>query len=66
MTVVDQRIQDEIVAWHALRHPNIAQLFGIIQSCNTIAMISPWCANGNLLNYLKEVDPLANRLELVS
>jgi serine/threonine protein kinase len=66
MIVVVQRLKDEVVAWHTLRHENIAQLFGVIQSCNTIAMISPWCNNGTLVEYLKEVNPSANRLELVS
>jgi hypothetical protein len=53
------------VAWHALRHTNIALLFGVIQACNTIAMVSPWCNNGTLVNYLKECLS-ANPLELVS
>ena len=66
MVVILQRLKDEVVAWHTLRHENIAQLFGVIQSCNTIGMISPWCNNGTLVDYLKEVNPSANRLELVS
>jgi len=28
-------------------------------------MISPWCNNGTLVNYLKEVNPSANRLDLL-
>ena len=60
-----QRLQDELVAWHTLRHDNIAPLFGVVQSCDTIAMISPWCDNGTLIHYLKEHNPSADRLSIV-
>jgi serine/threonine protein kinase len=65
MILSSQRLKDEVIAWHTLHHQNIAQLYGVIQSCDTIAMISPWCNNGTLIDYL-EVNPSVNRLELVS
>jgi serine/threonine protein kinase len=63
--LLSQRLQDEVLAWYRLQHPNIAQLFGVVQSSNSIAMISPWCTHGNICHYLKEVKPSADRLDLV-
>ncbi|KAF7971576.1 hypothetical protein HWV62_20828 [Athelia sp. TMB] len=60
------RLKDEVVAWHSLRHENIAQLFGVIQSFDTIAMISPWCDNGTLTHYIKDINPAADRLALLT
>ncbi|EGN97419.1 hypothetical protein SERLA73DRAFT_75104 [Serpula lacrymans var. lacrymans S7.3] len=60
-----RRLKSEIVAWHRLHHPNIAQLFGAIQSMNTIAMVSPWCNNGTIIHYLEKVNPHADRLALL-
>ncbi|KZP22879.1 kinase-like protein [Athelia psychrophila] len=60
------RLKDEVVAWHSLRHDNIAQLFGVIQSFDTIAMISPWCDNGTLIHYIKDVNASADRLALLA
>jgi len=60
-----KRLKDEVVAWHRLQHPNIAKLHGVIQHSNTIAMVSPWCENGTICYYLKEVNPTADRLKLV-
>lgn len=58
------RLKSEVVAWHRLRHSNIAQLYGVAQSPNSIAMVSPWCNNGTLKRYL-EVNPEADRFALI-
>lgn len=60
-----QRLKSEVVAWHRLRHSNIAQLYGVAQSPNSIAMVSPWCNNGTLTRYL-EMNPEVDRFALVS
>lgn len=56
----------EVKAWHCLEHPNVARLHGIVQLPNTIAMVSSWCENGTIVKYLRETNPGANRLRLVS
>lgn len=56
----------EVKAWHRLEHPNVARLHGIVQLPNTIAMVSSWCENGTIVKYLRETNPEANRLQLVS
>jgi serine/threonine protein kinase len=58
------RLKSEVVAWHRLRHSNIAQLYGVAQSPNSIAMVSPWCNNGTLTRYL-ELNPEADRFALI-
>ncbi|KAG1744958.1 kinase-like domain-containing protein [Suillus paluster] len=59
------RLKSEVVAWHRLHHSNIAQLYGVAQSPNSIAMVSPWCNNGTLTHYL-EMNPEADRFALRS
>ncbi|KAF8151656.1 kinase-like domain-containing protein [Crassisporium funariophilum] len=59
-----KRLQAEVVAWHRLCHKNVSQLFGIVQSPHSIAMVSQWCDNGTICHYLKQ-NPEANRLKLL-
>ncbi|CAA7264551.1 unnamed protein product [Cyclocybe aegerita] len=59
-----KRLQAEVLAWHRLCHRNVSQLFGIVQSPYSIAMVSQWCDNGTVSNYLKQC-PDANRLKLL-
>ncbi|KAF8962816.1 kinase-like domain-containing protein [Flammula alnicola] len=59
-----KRLQAEVLAWHRLCHKNVSQLFGIVQSPNSIAMVSQWCDNGTICSYLKR-NPTANRLKLL-
>ncbi|KAF9552877.1 kinase-like protein [Agrocybe pediades] len=59
-----QRLQKEVVAWHRLCHKNVSQLFGIYQSPTSIAMVSQWCDNGTVIEYLSRT-PDANRLKLL-
>lgn len=60
-----KRLKAEIVAWHRLQHPNVAPLFGIFQSQNMIAMVSPWCSNGTIMEYIERDDVRSDRLELL-
>ncbi|TCD63007.1 hypothetical protein EIP91_006099 [Steccherinum ochraceum] len=61
-----KRLKDEVLTWHRLRHPHIAPLYGIVQLPHHLAMVSPWCTNGTVVHYLKEVNPGADRALLVS
>ncbi|KAH7886676.1 kinase-like domain-containing protein [Phlebopus sp. FC_14] len=59
------RLKAEIVAWHRLQHANIAPLYGVIQSANTIAMVSPWCNNGTIIQYIQRENVHPDRLALL-
>lgn len=58
-----KRLQAEVLVWHRLCHRNVSQLFGIVQSPQSIGMVSQWCDNGTICHYLKH-NPDANRLKL--
>ncbi|KII84781.1 hypothetical protein PLICRDRAFT_117229 [Plicaturopsis crispa FD-325 SS-3] len=60
-----KRLRDEVLAWHRLQHPNIAELYGVIQGATTVGMVSPWCENGSIVHYLQKINPKADRLELL-
>ncbi|KAF9242817.1 kinase-like domain-containing protein [Melanogaster broomeanus] len=60
-----KRLKAEIVAWHRLQHPNIAPLYGVMQAVNSIAMVSPWCNNGTIMEYIQREDIRADRLALL-
>ncbi|KAG6334576.1 hypothetical protein ID866_4513 [Astraeus odoratus] len=62
---VMRRLKSEIVAWHRLQHPNIALLYGVVQSANGIAMVSPWCNNGTIMQYLERSDIQPDRMSLL-
>ncbi|TFK53864.1 kinase-like protein [Heliocybe sulcata] len=59
------RLKDEILAWHRLSHPHILQFHGVVQMANTLGMVSAWCNNGTVIHYLKQVNPSADRLDLL-
>ncbi|KAI6108701.1 kinase-like domain-containing protein [Pisolithus croceorrhizus] len=60
-----RRLKAEVIAWHRLQHPNIAPLYGVIQSVNSMAMVSPWCKNGTIMHYLEREDVQPDRLALL-
>ncbi|KAK7460514.1 hypothetical protein VKT23_009234 [Stygiomarasmius scandens] len=60
-----KRLQAEIVTWHQLCHRNLATLFGIIQDHNGVGMVSLWCENGTIGEFLKK-KPDRNKLRLAS
>ncbi len=61
-----KRLQAEVLTWHYLCHTNVAQLHGIVQSENMVGMVSAWCEHGTIRHYLKNVNPKADRMKLVS
>ncbi|KAN0078207.1 Protein kinase-like domain containing protein [Tylopilus felleus] len=60
-----RRLKAEISAWYRLQHANICPLYGVIQSVPSIAMVSPWCNNGTIMQYIQREDVRADRLALL-
>ncbi|KZV81173.1 kinase-like protein [Exidia glandulosa HHB12029] len=49
-----KRLAREIAVWRTLSHKNILPLYGLYYYAEerVPAMVSPWCANGNIVEYL--------------
>ncbi|KAJ1304114.1 hypothetical protein OPQ81_008516 [Rhizoctonia solani] len=47
-----KRAAKELYTWSKCKHPNVVSLMGLAVFRNTLAMISLWEGNGNLLQYL--------------
>ena len=64
-----QRLKRETWVWNQLDHPNVLPFLGISKDAgeegSAPALITPFCANGDVLDYLKQT-PNADRLHLVS
>ena len=60
-----KRLKSEVAAWYRLQHANICPLFGVMQSVQSIAMVSPWCNNGTIMQYIQRTDIQADQLALV-
>ena len=61
-----QRLDREARTWHALKHPNVLEFFGVVHNMGSFfALVSPYCRKGNIGSYLK-CYPESNRLHLVS
>ncbi|KAG8915009.1 hypothetical protein FRC00_008778 [Tulasnella sp. 408] len=59
-----KRLAREIYVWTALDHPNVLELLGFAIEDGKPCLISPWCDNGTLQEYLQKF-PDANRRRLV-
>ncbi|QRV86018.1 Tyrosine kinase domain protein [Ceratobasidium sp. AG-Ba] len=53
----------ELYAWSKCQHVCVAQLLGVAQFRNQLAMVSRWTANGTLPDYIRS-NPSADRLAL--
>ncbi|KAI0791212.1 hypothetical protein C8Q75DRAFT_805572 [Abortiporus biennis] len=51
-----RRLKNEVLTWCRLRHPHVASLYGIVQLPHTLAMVSPWCRNGTVMEYIRKHD----------
>ena len=61
-----QRLNREARVWHALEHTNILEFHGVVHNMGEFfALVSPYCAKGNIAFYLEEY-PQTNRLHLVT
>ncbi|KAF8736484.1 hypothetical protein AX14_014467 [Amanita brunnescens Koide BX004] len=63
--VLLKRLNREARVWHTLKHPNVLEFFGVVHNIGSFfAVVSPYCANGNISTYLEE-HPQSNRLHLI-
>ena len=61
-----QRLDCETRVWHRIDHPNVLEYLGVVLNMGKFpALVSPYCAKGNIGGYLKE-NPQSNRLYLVA
>ncbi|KDQ58147.1 hypothetical protein JAAARDRAFT_206847 [Jaapia argillacea MUCL 33604] len=61
---VGQRIIRESKAWSSLSHPNVLPYLGYAEFEGRIALISPFCSYGTIMDHLA-TDPMANRMSLI-
>ncbi|CAE6465290.1 unnamed protein product [Rhizoctonia solani] len=61
--IYQKRAAKEIYTWSKCEHPNIVGLMGLAVFRNSLAMVSRWEKNGNLLYYLSH-QPGADRCHL--
>ncbi|KIO24652.1 hypothetical protein M407DRAFT_76695, partial [Tulasnella calospora MUT 4182] len=59
-----KRLAREIYVWAALDHPHVLELLGFAFEDGIPCLISPWCANGTLHEFLNKY-PSADRRPLV-
>jgi len=64
ISAVTQTFCREVLAWKALRHPNVLPLLGVTIGERLFAMVSEWMVNGNIVDFV-EAHWEANRFELV-
>lgn len=63
-----RKIRREMETWWTLRHPNILSCMGFVETEGLGeygAMVSPWCKNGNALDYLERKPPSSQRVKMV-
>ena len=61
-----QRLGNETRVWDTVKHPNILEFLGVVLNMGEFsALVSPYCAKGNITSYLQEY-PESNRLHLVA
>ncbi|KAF8602616.1 kinase-like protein [Ceratobasidium sp. AG-I] len=65
---IRQRMMNEVIIWHNLKHHNILPLLGIVRDVHHSylpALVSPWCEPGSVLKYIKGDPPVADRISLM-
>ncbi|KAG8893571.1 hypothetical protein FRB99_001872, partial [Tulasnella sp. 403] len=62
--VLARRLGRELSVWKALKHDRITPLLGFAILPRGPCLVSPWCANGNALEYSKKCSR-ANRRQLI-
>ncbi|KAF8623869.1 hypothetical protein AX17_007271 [Amanita inopinata Kibby_2008] len=62
---ITRRLNREAKVWHTLKHPHVLEFLGIARNLGqSVALVSPYCENGNISKYLDDY-PEANRLNLL-
>ncbi|KAJ7289835.1 kinase-like domain-containing protein, partial [Mycena rebaudengoi] len=62
-----KKFAKEALVWHYLNHPNIVPFLGVDATTfpsPTMAMVSSWMSQGNVLNYMGENSPLNSSRQL--
>ncbi|KAJ7913431.1 hypothetical protein B0H13DRAFT_2271150 [Mycena leptocephala] len=57
-----QKFAKEALVWQYLKHPNIVRFLGVDATtflAPTMAMVSSWMSQGNVLNYMEENSPVS-------
>lgn len=57
----------EALIWRQLNHPNVLPFYGVYywdDSHSRLCLVSPWMAQGNVVDYLRKDLPLTNRVAL--
>jgi serine/threonine protein kinase len=60
--VLLQKFAKEALVWQYLKHPNIVEFRGVDATtfpAPTMAMVSSWMSQGNVLNYMAENSPVS-------
>ncbi|KAG8937735.1 hypothetical protein FRC00_001292 [Tulasnella sp. 408] len=60
-----KQLEREVYVWAALDHPNVLELLGFAFEDGGPCLISPWCENGTLQDYLQKSPDATNRRQLV-
>ncbi|KAJ7718711.1 kinase-like domain-containing protein [Mycena metata] len=56
----------EALIWGQLCHPNLLPFFGLYKMEDRLCLVSPWMANGNIMQYLSNESPnIVRRLSLI-
>jgi len=59
-----KRLARELYVWMGLNHPNVLPMYGFAFVQGNAALVSPWCKNGDVKQYLHK-HPEANRKAMV-
>nr|GAT51260.1 predicted protein [Mycena chlorophos] len=55
----------EALIWRQLSHPNVLPFFGLYYLDSRLCLVSPWMADGHVLDYLKTAPPNIDRTSLM-
>ncbi|KAJ7065053.1 kinase-like domain-containing protein, partial [Mycena amicta] len=55
----------EALIWRQLSHPNVLPFFGLYYLDSRLCLVSPWMADGHVLEYLKTAPPDTDRVSLM-
>ncbi|KAF7316147.1 Protein kinase domain-containing protein [Mycena indigotica] len=55
----------EALIWRQLSHPNLLPFFGLYYLDSRLCLVSPWMADGHVLEYLKTAPPDTDRVSLM-
>ncbi|KAF8186928.1 kinase-like domain-containing protein, partial [Mycena galopus ATCC 62051] len=60
-----QEFGREALIWRQLSHPNLLPFFGLHYLDSRLCLVSPWMANGHILQFLETAPPDTDRVSLM-